>query len=57
MRKPISKAASRSDRALTDDPAAGMDRMASLTRRLLAIPKTSVDAALAKEKATKKKAK
>jgi hypothetical protein len=39
------------------DPAAGMERMKDLTRRLLAVPKSALDKQLAKEKGTKKKRK
>lgn len=44
-------------RAVASDPTAAMDRMTNLARRLLAVPKAAVDAALAKEKAAKKKTK
>jgi len=39
------------------DPAAGMERMKDLTRRLLAVPKSELDKIRAKEQAAKKKAK
>lgn len=39
------------------DPAAGMERMKELTRRLLAVPKTELDKIRAKEQAPKKKGK
>ncbi len=37
------------------DPAAGMERMKALTRRLLAVPKAELDKIRAKEKAAKDK--
>lgn len=37
------------------DPAAGMDRMRELTRKLLAVPKAELDKIRAKEKAGKGK--
>jgi hypothetical protein len=37
-----------------DDPAAGLQRMQALGRKILAVPKGEVDAAAAKEKAKNK---
>jgi hypothetical protein len=37
------------------DPAAGMERMKEMTRRLIAVPKSEIDKRLAKEKTTKKR--
>lgn len=39
------------------DPAAGIERMKELTRRLIAVPKSEVDKQIAQEKSTKKKRK